>query len=441
MKELNEIQKTFIENYWVEICNSILLSPNLRKLTQDIESLEVLSDIKKYNLSLNMEVLVDHLLKVNGASNDKLVSSIITPTNQIEAAVIEYTFDGIITLLEDGTIASFNLSSEKIFGFSKHEAIGKDVNILMPEKYRANHGKYLDSFLHSSKYPIQGIVREVKGQRKNLEIFDLEITVNKLNVHSERINNGNLLVGILRDISAKKQQEREKALDELKIEASNSALVNFITITSKDVQEPMRKIRSLCELLQAKSGPDDDRKKEYLHKIMSHTHRLDDFANALLKYSQIFKINDCTEKVSLNDLISNTADHFEIYFDKTGALLNVEPLPIIAGNKVKLHHLFYNLIHNSFQFRSPSTQPKISITYQDTNENHIICYNDNGIGISEEQLPKIFQPFNRDSINLQNNGMGLAICKKIMTDLGGRISCISAEGEGTAFFLTFPKTS
>ena len=109
--------KSFIEKYWAEICSSILSSPNLRKLTQDIESLNVLCDIKKYNLSLNMEALVDHLLKVNGTSNNGMISSIFTPTNQIEAAIIDHTFDGIITLLEDGTIASFNLSAEKIFGF------------------------------------------------------------------------------------------------------------------------------------------------------------------------------------------------------------------------------------------------------------------------------------------------------------------------------------
>ena len=119
-------------------------------------------------------------------------------------AVLDGAVDGIITIDDNGIIESFNPAAEKIFGYSSQEVIGKNVNLLVPEPYKKRHDDYIRSYLKTGNAKILGIGREVEGERKNGELFPLELGISEIKIEQKR-----LFTGIVRDISNRKQTEEE----------------------------------------------------------------------------------------------------------------------------------------------------------------------------------------------------------------------------------------
>ena len=119
-------------------------------------------------------------------------------------AVLDGAIDGIITIDENGIIGSFNLAAGKIFGYASQEVIGKNVNLLVPEPYKKRHDDYIRSYLKTGNAKIIGIGREVEGERKNGELFPIELGISKIKIEQKRI-----FTGIARDISQRKQTEEE----------------------------------------------------------------------------------------------------------------------------------------------------------------------------------------------------------------------------------------
>jgi PAS domain S-box-containing protein len=119
-------------------------------------------------------------------------------------AVLDGAIDGIITIDENGIIESFNPAAEKIFGYASQEVIGKNVNLFVPEPYKKRHGDYIRSYLKTGNAKIIGIGREVEGERKNGDLFPLELGISEIKIEQKR-----LFTGIVRDVSQRKQTEEE----------------------------------------------------------------------------------------------------------------------------------------------------------------------------------------------------------------------------------------
>jgi PAS domain S-box-containing protein len=145
-------------------------------------------------------------------------------------AVLEGAVDGIITINEDGIIESFNPAAEKIFGYTAQEVIGRNVNLLVPGSHKERHNGYIQRYLKSGKAKIIGIGREVEGERKNGEVFPIELGVSEINVSKKR-----LFTGITRDVSQRKQTEEEL----LRYRKNLEQLVEERTQELKDAQQKL----------------------------------------------------------------------------------------------------------------------------------------------------------------------------------------------------------
>jgi PAS domain S-box-containing protein len=119
-------------------------------------------------------------------------------------AVLDSAVDGIITIDENGIIESFNPAAETIFGYNSQQVIGKNVNLLVPKPHKKRHNDYIRRYLNTGKAEIIGIGREVEGERKNGELFPLELGISEINIEQKR-----LFTGIVRDVSERKQAEEE----------------------------------------------------------------------------------------------------------------------------------------------------------------------------------------------------------------------------------------
>ena len=146
--------------------------------------------------------------------------------SEVNRAILNTVLDGIITINSDATVVSFNPSAERIFGYSKSEVIGKNVNMLMPEPYHSEHDTYLNNYLTTGVKKVIGLGREVRGRKKDGSEFPLDLAVSEMLVDGRR-----MFTGIIRDITEKKKVEAELRESEAKFRTlSEEALIGIYLI-------------------------------------------------------------------------------------------------------------------------------------------------------------------------------------------------------------------
>ena len=145
------------------------------------------------------------MANVIGATIERMHSETALRESEARArAIVETTVDGIITIDDIGTIESFNSAAERIFGYSGHEVIGENIQLLMPSPYREEHDAYLRSYRETGRRQIIGIGREVTGLRKDGSVFPMELAVSEVRLDGRRI-----FTGIVRDITERRRLEQE----------------------------------------------------------------------------------------------------------------------------------------------------------------------------------------------------------------------------------------
>ena len=247
------------------------------------------------------------------------------------------------------------------------------------------------------------------------------------------------ILGIGRDVT-----EREKLINRLT--DSNEELERFAFICSHDLQEPLRMIRSFSEKLQEHMGENfekDEKGKKYFRFITDGAARAQNLIQDILAYSSVDSDTQKLEKVNPEELINVIEDSMSINLEKTGGKITFDKLPEISGNKTQLFQLFQNLINNGLKYQKPKNSPHVHISAIEKEKHWQFSIKDNGIGIEERHLNKIFEIFHRLHSKNQyaGTGIGLSICKKIVERYGGKIWVESTPEEGSTFHFTILKAN
>ncbi|TDO73289.1 hypothetical protein EV143_106231 [Flavobacterium chryseum] len=256
-----------------------------------------------------------------------------------------------------------------------------------------------------------------------------------------------IMVDTLKDNSELKliQQELEGANSKLLFK--NKELEQFAYIASHDLQEPLRKI--MIMLSRAGISLSEEQKKEYyFDKITMAAGRLSHLISDVLNYSRIDIKDHHFEEVDLNDTISEILDDLSMVIEEKNALINVKTLPEVKGLSTQLRQLFYNLLNNALKFNSD--QPSVTIAANNagpedelaaSGKYEVISIADNGIGMDSQYSGRIFDMFQRlhERDQYGGNGIGLALCRRIIENHNGAINFTSKPGEGTTFWVYFPK--
>ena len=238
-------------------------------------------------------------------------------------------------------------------------------------------------------------------------------------------------------------------LDEQAVELrrSNAELEQFAYVASHDLQEPLRKVTSFCQLIEKRYGDKlDERGVEYIAFAVDGAKRMQVLINDLLTFSRVGRLNATHTDVELEAALDAAVDNLTVAIEESGAEIvrPAEPLPRIVGDPTLMAMLWQNLIGNAMKFRHQDVGPRIVVECAPHTgvDEWLFTVSDNGIGIAPEFVDKVFVIFQRlhgrDSYG--GTGIGLSLCKKIIEQQGGAIWIDTAYTGGTRFHFTLPVT-
>jgi PAS domain S-box-containing protein len=356
--------------------------------------------------------------------------------------ILRIADDAIICVDAQHRIILFNQGAERIFGWDKQEVIGQSLDLLLPPRYRQQHGEHMRDFDKSDQDARKMAERRaIFGMRKDGTEFPAEASISKLMVDENLIH-----TVILRDISKRKAYEQELTNAKEAAESAMQAKSMFLANMSHEIRTPLNAVIGMTSLLL--NTRVDDEQRDYVETIRASSEVLLTIINEILDYSKIeigrleierqpFDLRRCIEE-SL-DLLSSEASDKNInlaYFidDSVPAAL--------LGDVTRVRQILVNLLSNSIKFtHQGEVVVSVSATMLD-DQRHEICFavRDTGIGIPEDKLSEIFRSFTQVDASITRRyggtGLGLAISKRLSEIMGGRMWVHSAVGSGSTFHFT-----
>nr|WP_294946989.1 PAS domain S-box protein [uncultured Mucilaginibacter sp.] len=347
--------------------------------------------------------------------------------------ILESIADAFFAVDKNWTVTYWNKVAEVVLGKSKTEMLNNNLWEVFNDSVASNSYKNYMQAMESQEpahfedyYPPLQKWYEISAYPSNrgLSVYFKDITERKLHDIKLLELNKNLRI-----------QAKELAI-------SNAELEQFAYVASHDLQEPLRMVTSFLTQLERKyNAIIDDKGKQYIHFAVDGAKRMRQIILDLLEFSRVGKLEDKLEEVDINTLIKDILALYRKQIDEKHAKVLFEGLPVMVAYKTSLRQVFQNLISNSLKYSRSGVVPLIHITCNDNDTHWCFAVKDNGIGIDSEYFEKIFIIFQRlhGKNEYSGTGMGLAVTKKIVESLGGKIWVESTEGAGCDFYFTILK--
>ncbi len=350
--------------------------------------------------------------------------------------VLDNAADAIVMIDHQQHIIRFNQAAQRIFGYSYDEVINQPLEVLIPDAFAHVHREYVEVFRDEALTTRQMHERgHISGQRKDGSTFPARAAISK-------DGSGDKLVYtvFLCDLTEQKRMEAEQR--SLEMEQQRVALLSrFIASTAHEFKTPLSVIRTNLYLLGRLF--DDERAKARLAVIDQQAQRMDDL---LVGAMTMLRIEDGTplrrQPCNVADVLRALVDAFSEIAAEKGITLTSDPLPDkdmqCSANAEQLNMAFAKLLDNAIRY----TEAGGTVMVRSTHDQYrlLIEFQDTGIGISAEHLPRIFESFYRadDSHSTPGLGLGLPVARRIVEKHGGQLTVESTPGVGSVFRVTLP---
>jgi PAS domain S-box-containing protein len=349
--------------------------------------------------------------------------------------VFASSFAFMILLSPDGFIKDINLNAVSLLGGDKETHLGFPF-----DKSRCFRG--LTAQQELLRQMIQeaargsSVTKEIKAMTStSMMILDFSLRPVK-NLKGKVLH----LVAEGHDITHLREQQKQLAQQTEQLMFKNKELQDFSHIASHDLQEPLRKIRTFGERL-AKQEQLTEQGVVFLQRMNQSAERMQLMIRDLLQYSRIGQTSPEVTSVALNPLMNEVIESLALSLEETQAQIRVGSLPGLEIAELHGHQLFQNLISNALKFVPSDRVPDIEVFCAvEGAVDFQIVVKDNGIGFENHLAEQIFQPFQRlHGKHVYNgNGIGLAICRKIVEQYGGKIWAESTPDKGSRFYIQLP---
>lgn len=351
-------------------------------------------------------------------------------------AILEGVVDGVLTLDEQGCVETFNLAAERIFGYEAEDVIGMPLSTLVPESRQDNA---LQRLLTQGERGALGPGRELVGRRKNGERFPMELALSETILPDKR-----LVTGIVRDITRRKDSERELTRARDLAEQASRAKSEFLSQMSHELRTPLNAILGFAQLMEADRGqPLSPRQRENNQQVLKAGWHLLELINEILDLAKIEagKVELSMETVDVGDVVSLCEEMILPMASQRGIRLVSGLSPdvrlMVWSDQTRLRQMLLNLLSNAVKYNRDNGS--VLVTAQLVSPGRVrILVRDTGMGIPPEDMARLFQPFVRLGSHQQREdgtGIGLVITRRLAELMGGSVGVESQPGVGSTFWI------
>lgn len=343
--------------------------------------------------------------------------------------ILQSAMDAIITVDDDQFIVLFNTAACAMFRCTEAQALGLPVTRFIPDRFHAQHNAYVKKHRLSPEAGGGfGVAGTAFGLRQDGEEFPLEVS------YSNVVEANTLFhTLILRDITSRVRAYRA-------LERSNLDLQQFAYVASHDLKTPLRSIAGFIQLLEKNYGEQlDDKARGLIRRAVDATRRLEQLTEDLLSYARIEAEAKQFAPVNMTDVAQEVTRLLDATITSTGAVVRVDDLPVVLGDRTQLIQLLLNLVGNGLKY-CRGRSPLIQLSAQPGEAGWVFSVTDNGMGIDAQHLEKVFEVFKRlhSQSEYPGTGIGLAVCRRVVEGHGGKIWVTSQPGQGSVFSFTLP---
>ena len=360
--------------------------------------------------------------------------------------ILESMMDAVITIDSHGRIETFNRAAEVMFGYREGEAVGQSIDMLIPDPFRQDHGRWLEEYRPGRGSRIIGNDREVMAQRRDGAVFPMNLAVSEL-VLNQGDADRRLFVGVIRDITIRKQKEAEVLAAKSQAEMANRAKSEFLANMSHELRTPLNAIIGFSEILDSEFfGKLNERQKACAKDIHDSGSHLLDIVNAVLDMSKIEAGRyELTEELfdpseALTQCLTMVRERAADAKVELLHALNIGQ-PSIWADRRAFKQVILNLLSNAVKFTPKGGRVTLDAGV-DEDGCLVVSVTDTGIGIPTDFMAHLFEPFrqadNSTSRRYEGTGLGLSISKNFMELHGGTLTCASEVGVGTTMTARLP---
>lgn len=349
----------------------------------------------------------------------------------LKRAIFDYSLDCIVLIDQDGVILDVNRSTERVFGFQREELVGcsMDDTLVPPSagnRPQRNREKYEDDPEGGS---MLGKRAEIPAQHKDGRVFDVEMAMQPIPYEGRTV-----FAMFLHDITERKRAEEE-------IAQKNKDLETLLYVTSHDLREPLRAIRSFTQLLSERAGEKlNDVEQGFLTRVVEGADRLNKLLEDVLMMSRAQRASEGTQLVDAKIVARDVIRQFDVRIAETrGSVKIIGDLPEFRVDPRWLRQSLFNLVGNALKFHDVDPPQVEIVAYESENDSVVgLVVRDRGPGIAAEHQERVFQLFQRAvGRKVEGTGAGLAIVRQISNRYGGEAWYKPRPGGGAAFTITF----
>ena len=363
----------------------------------------------------------------------------IPEAEQLLLDIVDTIREPLLVLDPEFRVTQANRAFFRVFRVAPLETIGREI-------FSLGDGQW-------DIAPLRELLRDKLAIEPRLDDFEVDhvfpvIGRKVMLLNARLVSHGGagprIILLAIEDVTERRFTEWRLAAQHAELLRSNAALDEFASVTSHDLQEPLRKILTFGERLIESAGPvlEGDSRK-HLERMLSAADRMRSLVDDLLLYSQISTRGQSFVPTDLGWIAREVIGDLETTIADEGASVEVGELPVLDADPLQMRQLLQNLLGNALKYRKKDAPPVIELNGARSDGRFwTITVKDNGIGFNEQYAEKIFKMFERlhGRMEYSGSGIGLSICRKIVERHGGTIGAKSTPGQGATFTVLLPAT-